>query len=151
MKREHGVKRIVEKEVGSITVEAVMENLEEVRSFVRKKLNEAEGNLLSCITLEMVVEELYTNIASYAYGKHTGIVTVKCSAKQKPLELIVTFMDRGIPYNPLEHEDPDIKASLEKRSIGGNGILMAKKLMDDMRYEFKDGMNILTIRKTMDR
>ncbi|MDE6742634.1 MAG: ATP-binding protein [Lachnospiraceae bacterium] len=139
----------MEKDVGAevITVEAVMGNLEEIRSFVRKKLNETEGDMLSCITLEMVVEEIYTNIASYAYGKHTGIVTVKYSAKQEPLELIVTFMDHGIPYNPLEHKDPDIKAPLEERKIGGNGILMAKKMMDDMQYEFKDGMNILTIRK----
>ncbi|MDE6687848.1 MAG: ATP-binding protein [Lachnospiraceae bacterium] len=140
---------MVEKEAGTevITVDAVMENLKKVLSFVRKKLNETEGDMLSCITLEMVVEELYTNIASYAYGKHTGIVTVRCSVKQEPLELIVTFMDHGIPYNPLEHKDPDIKAPLEERKTGGNGILMAKKMMDDMQYEFKDGMNILTIRK----
>lgn len=151
MKREHGVKKTVEKEAGSITVEAVMGNLEKVLSFVRRELNEAESGMLDCLTLEIIVEELYTNIASYAYGKHAGIVTVRCSAKRDPLELTVTFLDRGIPYNPLEHEDPDIKAPLEKRSIGGNGILMAKKLMDDMRYEFKDGMNILTIRKTMNR
>ncbi|MDE6712655.1 MAG: ATP-binding protein [Lachnospiraceae bacterium] len=141
----------MEKESGTdaITVDAVMENLEKVLSFVRKKLNETEGDMLSCITLEVVVEELYTNIASYAYGKHTGIVTVKCSAKQEPLEWIVTFMDHGIPYNPLEHKEPDIKAPLEERKIGGNGILMAKKMMNDMQYEFKDGMNILTISKTV--
>ncbi len=131
----------------SITVKAVMGNLEKVLSFVRKKMNETEGGMLDCITLEMVVEELYTNIASYAYGKKAGIVTVKCSAKQKPLELTVTFMDRGIPYNPLEHEDPDIRAPLEERKIGGNGILIAKEMMDDMQYEFRDGVNILTIRK----
>lgn len=133
----------------AVTVEAVMENLDKVLSFVRKNLNKTELGMLDCLALEIIVEELYTNIASYAYGKHTGIVTVKCSAKRKPLELTVTFMDRGIPYNPLEHKDPDIKAPLEQRKIGGNGILMAKKMMDDMQYEFKDGMNILTIRKIM--
>lgn len=139
----------MEKQVDSesITVKAVMGNLEKVLSFVRKKMNETEGGMLDCITLEMVVEELYTNIVSYAYGKKTGIVTVMCSAKQKPLELNVTFMDRGIPYNPLEHEDPDIRAPLEERKIGGNGILIAKEMMDDMQYEFRDGVNILTIRK----
>lgn len=141
----------MKKEVGSITVEAVMENLKKVLSFVRKKLNVAETGMLDCLTLEIVVEELYTNIASYAYGKHPGIVTVKCSAKGEPLELTVTFMDHGIPYNPLEHKDPDIKAPLEQRKIGGNGILMAKEMMDDMQYEFKGGMNILTIRKIMNR
>lgn len=139
------------KEIESITVEAVMENLERVLSFVRRKLNEADGGMLDCLTLEIVVEELYTNIASYAYGKHTGIVTVKCDAKRDPLELSVTFMDRGIPYNPLGHKDPDIKAPLEERKIGGNGILMAKKMMDEMKYEFKDGTNVLTIRKLMNR
>lgn len=128
-----------------------MENLEKVLSFVRRRLNETESGMLDCLTLEIVVEELYTNIASYAYGKQQGIVTVKCNAKREPLELTVTFMDQGIPYNPLEHKDPDIKAPLEQRKIGGNGILMAKEMMDDMQYEFKDGMNILTIKKTMNR
>lgn len=141
----------VKKEIGAeaVTVDAVMENLEKVLSFIRNQLNEAQGGMLDCLTLEIVVEELYTNIASYAYGNHTGTVTVKCSVKREPLELTVTFMDRGIPYNPLEHKDPDIKAPLEQRKIGGNGILMAKEMMDGIQYEFKDGMNILTIKKEM--
>ncbi len=130
-----------------ITVRAVMDNLDIVLSFVRKKMNSSESGMLDCLTLEMVVEELYTNIASYAYGTQTGIVTVECSARQKPRELKVTFMDRGMPYNPLEHEDPDISAPIEERQIGGNGILMAKKMMDDIQYEFRDGANVLTVRK----
>lgn len=76
----------------------------------------------------MVVEEFYTNIASYAYGTQTGIVTVECSARQKPRKLKVTFMDKGMPYNPLEYEDPDISVPIEERQIGGNGILMEKKM-----------------------
>lgn len=130
-----------------ITVRAVMDNLDIVLSFVRKKMNRSESGMLDCLTLEMVVEELYTNIASYAYGTQTGIVTVECSARQKPRELKVTFMDRGMPYNPLEHEDPDISVPIEERQIGGNGILMAKKMMDDIQYEFRDGVNVLTVRK----
>lgn len=130
-----------------ITVRAVMDNLDIVLSFVRKKMNRSESGMLDCLTLEMVVEELYTNIASYAYGTQTGIVTVECSARQKPRELKVTFMDRGMPYNPLEHEEPDISAPIEERQIGGNGILMAKKMMDDIQYEFRDGANVLTVRK----
>lgn len=130
-----------------ITVRAVMDNLDIVLSFVRKKMNSSESGMLDCLTLEMVVEELYTNIASYAYGTQTGIVTVECSARQKPRELKVTFMDRGMPYNPLEHEDPDISVPIEERQIGGNGILMAKKMMDDIQYEFRDGVNVLTVRK----
>lgn len=61
----------------------------------------------------------------------------------------ITFSDSGKPYNPLEKPDPDVTLSAEERSIGGLGIFMVKKSMDDMRYEYKDGQNILTITKRL--
>ncbi len=64
-------------------------------------------------------------------------------------QVYITFIDRGNPYNPLEKLDPDVTLSAEKRSIGGLGIFKVKKSMDDMRYEYKDGQNILTITKRL--
>lgn len=64
-----------------------------------------------------------------------------------PFQVIVGFADQGRPYNPLEREDPDVTLDAEQRQIGGLGIFMAKKLMDDIQYEFRDGQNILTLRK----
>lgn len=134
----------------SITVEAAMEHLEEVLHFVRRKLKKTEGRMQDRLVVEIIVEELFTNIASYAYGENTGRVTVECRISQEASEVMVVFTDRGMPYNPLEHEDPDTRASIEEREIGGCGILMAKKMMDDVQYEFRDGKNILTIRKYME-
>ena len=61
----------------------------------------------------------------------------------------LTFIDSGVPYNPLKKDDPDTTLSAEDRKIGGLGIFLVKKSMDDMRYEFKDGKNILTLVKKL--
>ncbi|MCD7738366.1 MAG: ATP-binding protein [Lachnospiraceae bacterium] len=98
----------------------------------------------------MSVEELYTNIASYAYGGQRGDVAVQ-------MDMIgdqrcrVTFVDHGIPYNPLERKSPDITLSAQKREVGGLGIFMVKQMMDSVRYRFENGCNILTIEKDIAR
>ena len=68
---------------------------------------------------------------------------------ENPLSVIITFIDNGIPYDPLKKEDPDITLSAEERDIGGLGIYMVKKTMDAVSYEYKDGCNILTIKKDL--
>jgi anti-sigma regulatory factor (Ser/Thr protein kinase) len=66
---------------------------------------------------------------------------------EDPLAVVITFIDKGVPYDPLAKEDPDITLSAEERGIGGLGIYMVKKSMDDIIYEYKDGQNILKIKK----
>ena len=64
-----------------------------------------------------------------------------------PLAVEITFVDNGVPYDPLKKTDPDTTLSIEDRDIGGLGILIVKKTMDHINYEYKDGKNILTIKK----
>ena len=93
------------------------------------------------------VEEIYVNIAHYAYGGKKGEATVQMEVTQNPRICRVVFKDRGVPYNPLEKEDPDISLSAGEREIGGLGIYMVKQCMDKITYRYEDGYNILAIEK----
>ena len=96
--------------------------------------------------LDVAVEELFVNIASYAYVDKTGIADI--TIELLPGQVVqITFRDSGIPYNPLEKPDPDITKPAEEREIGGLGIYIVKKSMDEVLYRYEDGQNILTIRK----
>ena len=82
--------------------------------------------------------------------KKTGTATVEVSSKDgKPAQVIISFSDHGVPYNPLAKDDPDVTLSAEERQIGGLGIFLVKKTMDDISYEYRDGKNILTIKKNL--
>ena len=95
------------------------------------------------------IDELFGNIAHYAYKPETGPATVRVEVTETPISVIVTFIDHGIPYDPLKKDDPDVTLSAEERAIGGLGIFMVKKTMDEITYEYKDGQNILSIRKDL--
>lgn len=97
--------------------------------------------------IEIAVEEIYVNIAHYAYNPEIGDATIRCNIEQDPLKIIIQFLDNGKPFNPLEHKEADISLSAEERDIGGLGIFMVKKSMDDILYSYEHGKNILTIKK----
>ena len=97
--------------------------------------------------LEVAVEEIFVNVAHYAYAPATGDVAVGVYVTNDPRSINITFRDSGVPFNPLEKADPDITLKAEDRKIGGLGIYMVRKTMDDMTYEYKDGQNILTMKK----
>lgn len=99
----------------------------------------------------IAVEEIYVNIAHYAYGGNEGEALVQMDVSQDPRCCQVVFRDKGIPYNPLEKEDPDISLSAGEREIGGLGIYMVKQYMDKVEYRYEDGYNILTIEKRLDK
>ena len=99
--------------------------------------------------LDIAVEELFVNIANYAYVPDTGKATIRLEINEEPLSVSITFIDNGVPYDPLAKADPDITLSAEERAIGGLGIFMVKKSMDDMFYEYKDSQNVLTIVKKL--
>ncbi len=135
-----------------LTVKAVLENLDDVLAFIGDELEMVQCSMKIVTQMQIAVEEIFVNIASYAYeGSELGTddQNAKISVDfDKESNLIsVTFEDRGIPYNPLEKPDPDVSLPAEKRQIGGLGIFMVKKSMDDMIYRFEDGKNILTIKK----
>ena len=133
--------------MAEITVTAAVEQLDAVLDFVNGQMERAgcSGKLMAQV--DVAVEEIFVNIAHYAYHPKTGEARVRCEAGGDPFRIVVGFADRGRPYDPLAREDPDVTLGAEDRQIGGLGILMAKKLMDDVRYEYRDGQNILTLQK----
>lgn len=133
-----------------LEIEAKRENLSQVQEFVDEQLQEVGCPMKIQISIDIAVEELFVNIASYAYSSEIGIAVVQVSVHESPLSVEITFIDNGIQYDPLAKADPDITLSAEKRKIGGLGIFMVKKSMDNMVYEYKDGKNILTIKKNLD-
>ena len=99
--------------------------------------------------LDIAVEEIFINIANYAYAPGIGKATVRVEVSGDPVTVTITFIDRGVPYDPLKKDDPDITLSADEREIGGLGIFMTKKVMDNISYEYKGGQNILTLKKTI--
>lgn len=128
------------------TFDAVRENLDQVLTFLDSQLESWGCPMRVQMQLDVAVEELFVNIASYAYGEKTG--TAEITMNLLPGQIVeITFRDSGIPYNPLEKPDPDITKPAEEREIGGLGIYIVKKSMDEVLYRHEDGQNILTIRK----
>lgn len=129
----------------TVVLEATVENTSELLSIVESELEEAGCPMKDQMKLSVAVEEIFVNIASYAYGEAIGEAEININADEGSKSIAVTFMDSGIPYNPLEHEDPDVSLSAEDREIGGLGILIVKKSMDEVTYRHEEGKNILTI------
>ena len=135
--------------MSELNIEAKTENLDKVLAFVDQHLEERGCTVQAQMQIDVSVEELFVNIAQYAYAPDIGVVTIRVELEEAPSVVVITFIDKGIPYNPLAKEDPDITLSAEERQIGSLGIYMVKKSMDDMSYEYKDGQNILQIKKQL--
>ena len=130
-----------------IIVEATVENLERVTDFIIESLEERNCKPKIIMQMELVIEELFVNVAHYAYTPNKGICTVQKEIEENPRAISITFIDSGMPYNPLEHEDPDTSLGVEEREIGGLGIFLVKKNVDKISYEHKDGQNVLRLTK----
>ena len=136
-----------EENLNELTLEARVDNLEQVLSFVDSHLEAFDCPMKAQMQIDVAVEELYVNIAQYAYNPGVGPATVRVEVEQDPLSVSITFIDHGVPYDPLKKADPDVTLSAEERQIGGLGIYMVKKSMDGIEYEYKNGQNILKIQK----
>ncbi len=132
-----------------LTVPATLEKLEAVQAFIEAELEANDCPMKVMMQISIAVEEIYVNIAHYAYHPEIGEATVRCQVGGNPLHVTIQFLDSGKPFDPLAKPDADTTLSAEERSIGGLGILMVKKSMDDVDYTYEDGKNILTIRKTL--
>ena len=124
-----------------------VEKLPEALSFVEALLEEAGCAMRAQMQVSVAVEEIFVNIASYAYAPDSGDATIRVEFPEGSGTVKLTFIDSGTPFDPLEREDPDISLSSEEREIGGLGIYMIKKTMDELRYEYADGQNRLTLIK----
>lgn len=132
-----------------MVVEATIENIPKVTAVVDEQLEQLACPMKTQIQVDMAIDELFSNIAYYAYNPGIGSATVRVEVTEDPLAVVITFIDNGVPYDPLAKADPDITLSAEERGIGGLGIYMVKKTMDDVSYEYKDGQNILRIKKNI--
>lgn len=130
-----------------LTIAATVENIEVVTDFVNQQLEELACPMKAQMQINIAIDELFSNIAHYSYNPEVGQATVRVEVVENPLAVTITFIDNGIPYDPLAKEDPDLTLSAEERQIGGLGIYMVKKSMDEISYEYKDGQNILSIKK----
>lgn len=130
-----------------LSLNAVIENIDTVTDFVNEQLEQYDCPAKAQMQIDIAIDELFSNIARYAYNPDVGPATVRVEVVEDPLSVVITFIDHGKPYDPLSTEDPDITLSAEERQIGGLGIYMVKKSMDEIAYEYKDGQNILRIKK----
>ena len=133
--------------MAEIRVKAAVENLDRVLALVEGEMERAGCSPKVMSQVDLAVEEVFVNIARYAYSPGEGEAVITCRTAGDPPCLEVRFADWGRPYNPLEREDPDVTLSAEQRQVGGLGILLVKKLMDGVDYQFQAGQNILTLRK----
>ena len=132
-----------------LVISALKENLEEVQDFVSERLEAANCPLKAQMQINVAVEEIFVNIASYAYQPEAGKATVRVEVCEDPVSVTITFIDHGVPYDPLAKKDPDVTLSAQEREIGGLGIFMTKRLMDGVSYEYLNGKNILTLKKNL--
>ena len=133
----------------TFTLEAIPEKFAEAQEQVQAFLEPVHCNMRTLLGLDMVVEEIFINIASYAYNEHIGPVTLDLSLDEANNMLYLTFRDTGVPYDPLKKESPDLSAPAEKRPIGGLGIFLVQKYSDVLSYEYADNENRLTIGKKL--
>lgn len=132
-----------------ITIAATVENIDVVTDFVNEQLESCDCPIKAQMQIDIAIDELFSNIAHYAYNPETGDATVRVEVVEDPMAVVITFIDKGIPYDPLKKADPNTALSAEEREIGGLGIFMVKKSMDDITYEYKEGQNILKIKKNI--
>lgn len=132
-----------------LTIDATVENITKVTAFVDEQLEELGCPMKAQIQIDIAIDELFGNIAHYAYNPEVGQATVRVDVVQEPLSVVVTFIDNGMAYDPLARRDPNVALPADAREIGGLGIYMVKKSMDEITYEYKAGQNILRIKKAI--
>ena len=130
-------------------LEAVPENFAAAQEQVRAFLAPCSCSMRTLLELDMLVEEIFINIASYAYPDKRGTAAIDLALNDKKDAITITFRDSGIPYNPLEKPSPDLSSPASARQIGGLGIFLVQKYADQLSYVYEDGENRLSLRKVL--
>ena len=125
---------------------ANIRELKHVTSFLHDEISRYvdKKNLM---LISVSVEEIFVNILKYAYKNKGACVDITIAVNETERRIAITFEDSGIPFNPLNKKDPDTTAPASQRKIGGLGIFITKKVMDQIEYAHQDGKNILTLYK----
>lgn len=131
--------------VFSSTFKAELAQLDNVLAFLEGTLEELECPMKCSMQIPLALEEAFVNVANYAYPQTSGEAELSVEGMDNTVKIVLS--DRGIPFDPLKKDDPDITLSADKRNIGGLGIFMVKKIMDKVEYSYTDGKNILTMYK----
>ncbi len=131
------------------TFSADVKALGEVIAFTEAELEKACCPMKTAMSLAVAIEEMFVNVAHYAYPNGSGTATLAIEHNAEKNEIMFRMTDSGVPFNPLEKPDPDITLSAEERKIGGLGIFMMKKTMDEVFYANTNGENILTMIKKL--
>jgi anti-sigma regulatory factor (Ser/Thr protein kinase) len=132
----------------TLELPALMDNLDEFLDFVITGIHQAISDKKNLFQIRLVCEEIIVNVIHYAYPDGEGNVAVSYDISPDQGLLTITIADRGVPFNPLEKDDPDISLPLDERPIGGLGIFMVKSIMDEVRYQRENDMNTLTLTKS---
>ena len=132
-----------------LNIEAVRDNVDAVIDFIGEELEAHGCGFAEQMSINVAVDEIFANIAHYAYGGESGSAAVRVEVTDEPFEARITFIDEGVPFDPLSVPDPDTELSLDERDIGGMGIHIVRKSMDEVSYEYKDGRNIFTVMKKL--
>ena len=136
-------------ELNELEIEADIDKLQEVLSFIEEHLSKTDCSPKAEMQISLAAEEIFVNIASYAYNPNKGKAWLRIEVSDEPVTVTLTFTDQGMQYDPLARQDPDVTLPAEAREIGGLGIFLAKQTMDDVIYEYKDGKNILQLKKNL--
>ena len=118
--------------MAELTLQAKVDNLGQVMDLVEEQLTPAGCKMKTLMQVQIAVEEIFVNIAHYAYGESVGMVTIQVDVEGAPGQ---------------EREEPDLGLSVEERPVGGLGIFMVKKSVDSVEYEYRNGENVLVLRK----
>ena len=129
--------------------DAVIQNLPSVQEKVSEFLESTICRPATMMHIEMIIEELYVNVASYAYPGTTGKIQIEMALDKDPDAVRITLRDKGIPYNPLENKEPDLSLSASERSVGGLGIYLSRKFANSITYKRENDENILTFTKNL--
>jgi len=132
-----------------LTIAAKVENIPAVTDFVNEQLEAVECPAKTLAQICIVIDELMSNIANYAYAPGSGELSLRVDTKDNPRRVQLDFIDSGLAYDPLSNRDPDTGLPAEEREIGGLGIFMVKKMVDEIRYSRENGQNILTVTKIL--
>ncbi|HOF04915.1 MAG TPA: ATP-binding protein [Syntrophales bacterium] len=128
----------------SLVVPAEIASLKQAIDFVSRKIEHAGFELKRIREIELCVEEVLVNIFQYAYPGSIGNVVITCHPK-KDGTFVIEIQDTGIPFNILSVDEPDIKASIDERHIGGLGIFFVRQLIDRVEYRREEDKNILSL------
>ena len=131
----------------TMTLEAKIENIPVLTDFIDEQLQALDCPMKAQLQIDVAIDEVFTNIASYGYPEGDGMATVRIDFDADTRMVSIAFEDNGIPFNPMEQPEPDVTLPIEKRQIGGLGIFLVRKTMDDVDYRREDGRNMLTIKK----